>query len=208
MTNIDVIFYINLESRTDRNAHFLSEIPKLCTDSSKIVRIDAVYHPLGMLGCSLSHIKALELFESNPSWNTCMILEDDFTLRNDSITANNAQLSSFFKEFPNWDMLTLAFNPATIKLEPIHNSHVVKVLETWTTSGYCVTKSFLPKLKQNFIESATFLYNSGKITHEYALDVYWNRLQPNVNWYAITPSIGYQYASYSDINHVYANHGC
>ena len=43
MESIDVIFYINLSHRTDRKEHFLSEIKKLCTDETKIVRIDAVH---------------------------------------------------------------------------------------------------------------------------------------------------------------------
>jgi GR25 family glycosyltransferase involved in LPS biosynthesis len=172
------------------------------------VRIDAVYHPLGMLGCSLSHIKALEAFEANPEWKTCIIFEDDFTFRSSSISENNLQLSTFFKEFPSWDILSLSFNPKTFKSEPTHIHHIVKLIETWTASGYCLTKAFLPKIKQNFIESATFLNNSGTISHDYALDVYWNRLHPKVNWYAITPAIGYQYANYSNINHVFADHNC
>ena len=165
MDTIDAILYINLESRPDRKEHFLSEITKLCNDPSKIIRIDAVRCDLGMLGCSFSHIKALELFESNPSWNTCMILEDDFTFRNDSLNDNNVQLSSFFKEFPSWDMLTLGFNPTSAILESTPIEQVKKVLHTWTTSGYCVTKSFLPKLKQNFIESSSLLSNYGKRSH-------------------------------------------
>ena len=42
MDHIDAILYINLEYRKDRNEHILNEIHKICTDDSKIHRIDAI----------------------------------------------------------------------------------------------------------------------------------------------------------------------
>ena len=207
MDTIDVIFYINLESRTDRKEHFLTEIPKLCNDPSKLVRVDAVYHHLGMLGCSLSHIKALELFETNPSWNTCIIFEDDFTFHNDSISENNAQLSTFFKEFPNWDVLSLSSNPSGLQSIPTKIPIIHKVIKVGTASGYCINKSFLPILKKNFIESSSMLTLHGK-SHTNALDVHWKQIQPTANWYTIMPSVGYQYANYSDIEKQDVNYKC
>ena len=89
MEQVDVIFYINLESRTDRKEHFLKEIKKLCIDECKIIRIDAVKHSNGALGCTKSHIKALDLFMANPLWDTCMVFEDDFTFYDTSFKNNN-----------------------------------------------------------------------------------------------------------------------
>jgi len=78
MEYIDAILYINLEHRKDRNEHILNEIHKICTDNSKIHRIDAIKNDNGALGCGLSHIKALEYAVKN-EWKTVLILEDDFT---------------------------------------------------------------------------------------------------------------------------------
>ena len=50
MEFVDVIFYINLQSRPDRNQHFLKEITKLYEEKTKIVRIDAIYHENGAIG--------------------------------------------------------------------------------------------------------------------------------------------------------------
>lgn len=108
MEQVSVIFYINLESRTDRKEHFLNEIKKLCIDESKIIRIDAVKDSNGALGCTKSHIKALELFMENPLWDTCIIFEDDYTFYDTNITNNNERLKLFFSSFTDWGILLLA----------------------------------------------------------------------------------------------------
>ena len=63
---IDAILYINLEHRPDRNEHCLNEIRKIDPLLTKTHRIDAVCNKSnGALGCTLSHIKALQLFLDN-----------------------------------------------------------------------------------------------------------------------------------------------
>jgi hypothetical protein len=44
--------------------------------------------------------------------------------------------------------------------------------------------------------------------HENCLDIYWARLQPKGNWYALFPAIGYQYDNYSDIEKQFTSYGC
>ena len=64
--NIDAILYINLEHRPDRNDHCLNEIRKIDPLLTKTHRIDAILNKInGALGCTLSHIKALQLFLDN-----------------------------------------------------------------------------------------------------------------------------------------------
>ena len=192
MENIDVIFYINLEQRKDRDDHFKEEIQKLCRDTSKIRRVDAVYNDNGALGCTYSHINAIKEFEMNASWNTCIIFEDDFTFSEDDIDINNYKLSVFLTENKNWDIISLSYNPLCFITEDTDMECIKKVLNTQTSSGYCLNKSFALTLKNNFIEG---------ILGNYALDVYWKRLQPISNWFATVPAMGYQYESYSDIEH-------
>ena len=208
MDNIDIIFYINLEHRKDRNEHFLNEINKLCTDPNKIIRIDAVYNKLGTLGCTLSHIKALHQFESNPNWNTCMILEDDFTFRCDDIQKNNEILNNVFKNFPDFDVISLSYNPGAFLYEDTNSESIKKVIETQTTSGYIVNRKFVSILKNNFLTSAASLIKDGWIPSFNCLDIYWKKLQPVSNWYATFPAIGYQYANYSEIENKYVNYDC
>ena len=74
---IDIIYYINLEERKDRNEHFINEMNKMNIPNYKINRIDAIRHENAALGCSMSHIKTLKEFIKS-SHNNCIIFEDDF----------------------------------------------------------------------------------------------------------------------------------
>ena len=204
MNNIDVIFYINLAKRTDRNHHFLEEIVKLCDDTTKVHRIDAVYNKIGILGCVKSHIKALEEFEKNPEWETCIIFEDDFTFRNNNKEENNAHLAKCFQE--KWDVIILAHN--NLKFEDTNYSEIKKVTFAQTTSGYCVQKKFVPVLKNNFKESERDLEATGEANYWNALDVHWSKIQSPHNWFTTIPSIGHQYSNYSDIEKQFAVRNC
>jgi len=205
MEHIDVIFYINLESRTDRKEHFLSEIKKLCIDESKIVRVDAIKDAYGALGCTKSHIKALELFMANPLWLTCMIFEDDYTFYNTDIIHNNNLLKSFFQNFTDWGMLLLSSNQAGRPSIKTHIDSVELVTYSQTTGGYCIHKDSVKELYDNFKESAELLEKS-KSKPKHALDMYWNKLK--MKRYSFNPNIGHQYVSYSDIEKRFVHYQC
>ena len=52
MENIDCIYYINLEHRTDRKEQFLNEMKKIQMPESKINRIEGIYtQNIGIVGC-------------------------------------------------------------------------------------------------------------------------------------------------------------
>ena len=73
MNHIDTIYYINLDHRIDRKEKFLECMNDLQVPKSKIERISAIYEPnLGILGCTKSHMLALETF-INSDKNTCII---------------------------------------------------------------------------------------------------------------------------------------
>jgi GR25 family glycosyltransferase involved in LPS biosynthesis len=204
MNSVDVIFYINLASRADRRIHFLEQIAALTTDMSKIIRIDAVYEQMGALGCTKSHIKALEAFIANPAWKTCIVFEDDFTFYDSSQVKNNTLLHKFFLNFTDWDMLLLASNQH-IKPTPTEIPEIEKVNKSQTASGYLIHKGVAQKILDNFKESAELLERSGnKPLH--ALDIYWENL--GLVRYSFTPNMGYQYASMSDIENKLVNYGC
>lgn len=204
MNSVDVIFYINLASREDRRIHFLEQISALTSDISKVVRIDAVYEPMGALGCTKSHIKALETFIANPAWKTCMIFEDDFTFYDSSQTNNNTLLHKFFLHFDTWDMLLLASNQH-MKPTPTEIPEIQKVNKSQTTSGYLTHKDVAQKILDNFKESAELLANSGN-KQLHALDIYWEKL--GLIRYSFTQNMGYQYASMSDVENRFVEYRC
>jgi GR25 family glycosyltransferase involved in LPS biosynthesis len=206
MNQIDAIFYINLESRLDRRDHFLSEIQHLTTDLSNIHRINAVYDKNGALGCTQSHIKALEAFLANPEWKTCLIFEDDFTFRNQDVSANQQALTTLFREFPALDCACLAFNPIRVTYEATRIESIKKVISTQTASGYCITRAFASVLLATWKEGYERMASGGG--DDYCCDQYWKRLQPQNNWYLFVPALGYQYANFSDIEKKLVHYNC
>ena len=200
-----MIFYINLEQRTDRKEHFLEEMKKFCVDESKIVRIDAIYNKNGALGCTKSHIKALEQFMANPAWLTCIIFEDDFTFCDTSVENNTGLLKKFFANFTDWGMLLLASNQNKSPSKETHVEGIKEVVYSQTTSGYCIHKDSVTEVYKNFKESAAAL-EKGDAIYQYAVDVFWNRL--TMKRFCFSPNMGYQYPGYSDIENRNVSYGC
>jgi hypothetical protein len=195
MENFDIIYYINLEDRPDRNNSIRNELTKMGVDMSKVQRIDAIKNNVyGGLGCSASHVKCLEYFESS-GFQNCLILEDDFVFKNEKDFTNN-MISNFFEQNVSWDVLMLSGLENKIVSSKIVGLN--KAISIQTASGYAVHRRFLPKLKTNFIEGflkfkETLDYN------KYAIDQYWKVLQPCSNWYIFEKKIGYQRDDYSSI---------
>ena len=205
MTDIDAILYINLAHRVDRKEHILYEINKLGKDSSYIHRIDAVNCNPGGLGCSLSHVKALQYALDHPEWKTVLILEDDFTFRSN----NSDEIIKAIDELSHnvtFDVCQLSYNPSGAFTDT-HYSNIKKIVHAMTSSSYLITQTYIPTLLQNVIESSSDMKINGK-QHRNCIDVYWNTLQHHGNWYCPFPAIGYQYDNYSDIEKSHVSYGC
>ncbi len=208
MDNIDAILYINLAYRTDRKEHIQNELKKLCTDETKIHRIEAIHKPdNGPLGCSMSHLKALQLFEQKTEWNNCLILEDDFTFKLNDINENNTMIGNFFKDFPEYDCCVLSFNPWNARFEDTDTDYVKKTHYAQTASSYLVSRRFLPTLIKNFKEGILDFMKNGNKSYN-CLDIYWSRLQPISKWYMFFPALGYQCDSYSDNERRFVAYRC
>jgi len=200
MENIDCIYYINIEYRKDRNELFLKTMEELNVPSEKLSRINAVYiGELGALGCIKSHILTLETFLKSDH-KVCLVLEDDFIYKDKETFWSDVQ-KIFDTKIP-FDVIQLSYNHL---YEP-HDNYIVsdtehsflkRVQKTISSSSYIITREFAPILLENYYESSKLLseYPSG----EYTLDKHWHKIQANHLWYCISPSIGFQRESYSDI---------
>jgi hypothetical protein len=202
---VDVIYYINLDHRTDRNEEFLKEMDKLQFPREKIIRISGVYlKDRGHLGCSKSHILVMEDFIAS-NYRNCIVFEDDFEFTQPSNVIED--LFSNVHEIP-YDVCLLAGNEQVLK--DTRYSFVKKVVSCLTTSGYMVNRQFAPVLLQNFKEGAEQLersYNEGPYYRgEFAVDQYWIQLQPLSNWYIFEPKLGKQRKSFSDIGNGLADY--
>jgi GR25 family glycosyltransferase involved in LPS biosynthesis len=202
------IYYINLDHRQDRRDQFLEEMKRIGFEESQIERISAIYvESFGILGCGLSHLKTLQTFyQSGQPY--CMIFEDDFQF------TLNKEFCQFLLKLPfeqhiDFDLIMLAGKILKEETTPCFFLH--KVLDAQTTSAYLITREFAPKLIACLQESTVLLQNwwieHKEKKHEYCLDIYWKKLQPQNNWFIFHPKIGMQRESYSDIENRITNYG-
>ena len=206
---IDVIYYINLDRREDRNKQFVQEMTKMGVPPSKIVRIPAVdksKQKQGDWGCSLSHVNAIQAMV-NSKYSNCAIFEDDFEFTIDNIET----LNKMFDSIKGVDYDVIMFSCNEVDVRPTEYPHLKRVYNAQTASGYMVSSKFAPTLLENFQMGANLIgesYNKGKgdnIQGPYCVDQYWKKLQPESNWYVFTPKIGKQRSSVSDIQGGFVN---
>jgi len=197
---IDVIYYINLDERVDRKKQFLSEMAKIDFPENKIVRIPGIKMDNGHQGCSLSHIKAVNLFIASNTRN-CIIFEDDFEFTTDVVHIHHA-FTDFFVNHVNYDVCMLSGN--VVDQEPSRR-HVFlnKILNAQTASGYMLNRNFAESLLENYNAGASLLARHPDQMEKYAIDQYWKLLQPQSNWYIFNPKLGKQRNSYSNIQRGY-----
>jgi len=208
MEHIDCVYYINLEHRTDRKEQFEAEMLKLGVPTSKLVRVPGIYNKeFGILGCGLSHKKALETFMES-SHKNCLVFEDDFEFTLD-MNYVRYLLKSIFETNISYDLVMLAGN--LYKTEKTEWPFLRKVLDGQTASGFLITREFAPRLLQNLEEATTLLQewhkHTGERKHDYCIDIYWKKLQPISNWYVFHPKTGLQRESYSDNEYKRTNYG-
>lgn len=207
LNNFDIVYYINLEHRADRNESIINELKKTNIKSEKINRINGIYlENFGCLGCSKSHILALEEFIKTPNEiQNCIIFEDDFIFINNQDEINKL-INDVFNNINDFDVLLLSANIQ----EGFYTeySYLIKVIRTQTTSGYCVNKKFAKILLDNYKFGAKILEETGHKLDKYCVDTYINELIPYSNWYSLYPTIGIQKESYSDIVKKIVNYNC
>jgi GR25 family glycosyltransferase involved in LPS biosynthesis len=188
-------FYINLEERKDRLHHIENELNKM---EIKGERINAVKSKQGNIGCTLSHIRAIETAKQRGYKQVC-IMEDDIKFTNPELFKK--QLKKFSENIEiQWDILLLAANVA-----PPHQSiedYCSRVFNAQTTGSYIVKQHMYDVLINNFKESAKLQMQNPVekgMFNPYAIDIHWKKLQYSYFWYIITPLTVTQIQGYSDI---------
>lgn len=186
--------FINLEHRKDRLEHAIEEFKKM---DIKAERVDAIKNNIGAIGCTMSHIKCLELAKKR-DYEYVFICEDDIHFKDPELLKKNLKRFNNNKKI-NWDVLIIGGNNARPYMEV--EEYCSRVFYCRTTTGYVVKKHMYDILLENFKESVSILEkdSSKENLKKYAVDMYWHKLQIQNFWYMITPPTVTQYTSYSDI---------
>lgn len=192
--------FINLEERTDRLAHVQQELQKLGIEGE---RINAVKLASGAIGCTMSHIKCLELAKKR-NLPHVFICEDDITFLDVEVFKNSIQN---FKESPHskkWDVIIVSGNNCPL-YKKCSDSYI-QVFNCQTTTGYIVNNHYYDTLLANFKEGVKKLLKNPENKREYAIDMYWKILQSQDIWYMIIPATVIQYNNYSDVENKHVNY--
>lgn len=189
--------YINLNSREDRLKHFEFNV-KNHTFFKNINHMSAIKSMDGSIGCGLSHIKALQLYENSEN-PYIAILEDDFMILDET------QLSSFIKGFnrikhlDEWKVIVLTPRGSSMShTDEITDCGFKRIRENQTTTGYIIKREMIPILIKN-IKEAIHLQMKGEDKNICSIDQYWKRLQEEYPFYYYSGIFAGQLPGWSDI---------
>ena len=201
IADIKNVFYINLEARLDRKAHIENQLKTV--GFTAFERFNAVKLPNGngRVGCSLSHIKCLELAIER-GLTHLVICEDDTLFLQPEVF--KTQLNKFLSKRSNWDVVLFAGNNVP-PYERIDDSCIC-VSRCQTTTCYMVKSTYFDTLLANMKEGVHKLMQDPGNHFNYAVDKYWIALQQKHNWYMITPVTVVQREDYSDIEQKVTNY--
>ena len=186
--------YINLEHRKDRLAHVQQELAKLGVPNGG-TRFNAVKTANGAIGCTISHIKCLEQAKTQ-NLPQVFICEDDICFKDPELLLQNAaQFNAVFGDA--YDVLLIGGN----NLPPYKQfgNFCAQISNCQTTTGYIVKQHYYDTLIDNFREGLKKLMENPTNKREFAIDIYWKRLQTSNRWYIVLPLTVHQLEGYSDI---------
>jgi hypothetical protein len=189
---IDYVFYINLDSRTDRWEHIENIFYKY--DIDKYERFSAIYNDEGIIGCTMSHKKVIEIARER-GYKNVLILEDDFDFLISKEEFEKVVEQMFVSGFDG-DVCMFSYNLIQYN-DCIGEPHKYRVLEAQTASCYLVMSHYYDTLIDNLNRGVELLIKTREHWN-YANDQYWKVLQKNDLWYASTIRVGKQLDGYSD----------
>ena len=198
IADITNVFYINLTERADRRAQVEQQLSKVGLPNFN--RFNAIKLPNGALGCSMSHLKCLQLAKER-NLDHILIVEDDIIFLNPGIFIG--QLNKFLQHNKEWDMLLIAGN--NVPPYRVVDETCVQVSWCQTTTGYLIRKQYYDTLINNMKEGINMLIREPKNKIMYAIDKYWLSLQKKDTWLLLVPLTVSQREGYSNIENCVTN---
>ncbi len=203
VSDIKHCFYINLESRVDRKEHIETQLKSVGIVYPR--RFNAIKLKNGRIGCSMSHLKCLEIAKKN-NWPYVMICEDDLLILDSEKFVQH--VNNFFSLHGNnndsWNVLLVAGNnvPPYVTVDDT----CIRISHCQTTTGYIVKNSYYNILIKNIRTGIERLIKEPKKHSLYAIDKFWIQLQRMHTWYMLAPVVAVQREDYSDIEHRTTNY--
>lgn len=191
ISDIKHAYYINLLSRPDRKDHVEEQLRSIGIVAE---RFNAIQMQNGAIGCSMSHLRILEMAR-NKNLDHVLIVEDDVLFTKPRVFIK--QFNKFLSNNKTFDVVLLAGNnmPPYVTIDDT----CVQVTQCQTTTAYLVKNHYFDTLIANYREGITNLIREPHNHVLYAIDKYWFNLQKINKWFLIIPLTVTQREDYSDI---------
>jgi GR25 family glycosyltransferase involved in LPS biosynthesis len=201
-SGIASIVVINADDRADRYDAVMRELAMAGAPLDRVLRQPAVFEkeidePFveGNIGCLKSHIAGLRLVTPSPGEHV-LVLEDDFCFTSDLATHLD-DLASFVERRYDYVVCLLATSKNG-RIEP-RDDLVSESRQPCTNSaGYLVPGDQVDRLVAVQEEALEKLIAT-RDPNRYAADRYWSILQPEGRFLVFRRKMGFQAASFSDI---------
>lgn len=205
MNLLEHTLIINLIEREDRKLTVSHQLKNIGVVNPQW--ISAIKTKDGAIGCSMSHIKCLELAKKN-NWEYVCVIEDDFKCVDPSTFKSSLSLfqKNSIKDNIQWDILLLGGNncPPYYKIPNVE--YCVQITNCQCTVAYIVKQGFYDTLIQNYREGVGKLMRDPRNKREFAVDMHWKHLQYTRTWFILTPLTITQETSYSDVEEQVINY--
>lgn len=193
-------YVINLNYRTDRLEE-VSRTLKSC-EIDNWMRIDAISHQNGALGCALSHKLVLHT-ALNDNLEYAIIFEDDVIL---SPSFNQELLSELLSEFvenKKFAVMCLAFSSESKGIKVSGNLWLDDRIAT--AAAYVIKREYVGVL-QNSFSSSVDLLEQGVINRLAAIDIRWMLTQKRICFVRPVEPIFVQKPGWSNIENMNVNY--
>jgi GR25 family glycosyltransferase involved in LPS biosynthesis len=202
---VDKVVYINLDHREDRRKLMTKLFETGGIPPEKVERFSAIRHPVGIVGCAMSHIGILKRAKQQ-GWKSVLIFEDDMQWID--FEQNYKKLEELVKQPYDVCMIGgcyLETTPPKVHMAVCTNAYIVKshyydtLLENFESGLRKKLDKNPPRIWAKTEKSTKDYYDRVNVDTEHGIDIYWFKLQLKDNWVGVMPAMCDQAPTYSDI---------
>lgn len=194
MERIDKFIYINLAKREDRRKHIEDELKEYDIPEEKIIRLEAVEHERGIIGCAMSHLKACEMFKESGDEVWCFLEDDHY------FTKSKKETDGYIAQFldsPEFDVLLGC--TCALKGYDIPGTSFTRATQSSMTSFFIAKRNIIDALIASHKESIRSFGKDGKRKGIHLDHMWYNLMKVFVFVTPYFKPLGAQLEDYSDI---------
>lgn len=194
MERIDKFIYINLAKREDRRKHIEDELKEYGVPEEKIIRLEAIEHERGIIGCAMSHLKACEMFLESKDEFWCFLEDDHYFTKSKKET--NGYVAQFLDN-PIFDVLLGC--TCALKGYDIPGTSFTRATQSSMTSFFIAKRNIIDSLIASHKESIRSFGKDGKRKGIHLDHMWYNLMKVFVFVTPYFKPLGAQLEDYSDV---------